>query len=232
MLLVARDEGRHSGSLRPGRQLDRLVKSTNSGRRVAMSGVMRRTIREDRRMRGRSRLIVGLAAAGAIVGIGLVRSRVRRTAPRAARSHRGRRPQRPAGGGRCARGARPMQCTGPAVRSRRPTRAPPSTMRTSCAPRPRWWRRSGDMKGALMKIGQMASYLDDGMPEPDAGCARVAPAGRAADGAGTRRARRAPGARRRAGDRVFAAWDPVPVAAASIGQVHRGAHARRARRSR
>jgi len=24
----------------------------------------------------------------------------------------------------------------------------------------------GDMKGALMKIGQMASYLDDGMPEP------------------------------------------------------------------
>src|SRR5438876_1237491 len=24
----------------------------------------------------------------------------------------------------------------------------------------------GNMKGALMKIGQMASYLDDGMPEP------------------------------------------------------------------
>ncbi len=26
--------------------------------------------------------------------------------------------------------------------------------------------RLGHMKGALMKIGQMASYLDDGLPEP------------------------------------------------------------------
>ena len=26
--------------------------------------------------------------------------------------------------------------------------------------------RLGNMKGALMKIGQMASYLDDGLPEP------------------------------------------------------------------
>ena len=26
--------------------------------------------------------------------------------------------------------------------------------------------RLGDMKGALMKLGQMASYLDDGLPEP------------------------------------------------------------------
>ena len=26
--------------------------------------------------------------------------------------------------------------------------------------------RLGNMKGALMKLGQMASYLDDGLPEP------------------------------------------------------------------
>ena len=26
--------------------------------------------------------------------------------------------------------------------------------------------RLGNMKGALMKVGQMASYLDDGLPEP------------------------------------------------------------------
>ena len=26
--------------------------------------------------------------------------------------------------------------------------------------------RLGQMKGALMKVGQMASYLDDGLPEP------------------------------------------------------------------
>ena len=78
----------------------------------------------------------------------------------------------------------------------------------------------GQMKGALMKIGQMASYLDDGMPEPmqaalaslqqDAPpmapdlCARSS----ATSSATTR-------------TRVFATWDPVPIAAASIGQVHR-----------
>ena len=61
----------------------------------------------------------------------------------------------------------------------RPTRPP---RRASCSPRrerrieldrERELRtaeavadRLGSMKGALMKLGQMASYLDDGLPEP------------------------------------------------------------------
>ena len=37
------------------------------------------------------------------------------------------------------------------------------------------------MKGALMKLGQMASYLDEGLPEPVRDALAAAPAGRAAD---------------------------------------------------
>ena len=78
----------------------------------------------------------------------------------------------------------------------------------------------GAMKGALMKIGQMASYLDAGMPEtfrstmarlqhdappmsPELAASVVAEElGGEPEG-------------------VFARWDPVPFAAASIGQVHK-----------
>ncbi|MDP9074847.1 MAG: AarF/ABC1/UbiB kinase family protein [Actinomycetota bacterium] len=78
----------------------------------------------------------------------------------------------------------------------------------------------GSMKGALMKLGQMASYLDTGLPEPMrqalAGLQQDAPpmspelaAGVVADEFGL------------PPDRLFAEWDPVPIAAASIGQVHR-----------
>jgi predicted unusual protein kinase regulating ubiquinone biosynthesis (AarF/ABC1/UbiB family) len=78
----------------------------------------------------------------------------------------------------------------------------------------------GEMKGALMKLGQMASYLDDGMPEPVrdalAGLQQNAPpmAPELCDAV----------VRAEFGDdpeRVFAHWDPAPIAAASIGQVHR-----------
>src|SRR5713226_9154744 len=78
----------------------------------------------------------------------------------------------------------------------------------------------GSMKGALMKLGQMASYIDEDMPESfRAAMARLqhnAPpmtpelaASVIVDELGA------------APERVFMRWDSLPFAAASIGQVHR-----------
>jgi predicted unusual protein kinase regulating ubiquinone biosynthesis (AarF/ABC1/UbiB family) len=78
----------------------------------------------------------------------------------------------------------------------------------------------GNLKGAMMKLGQMASYLDQGMPEP----VREALAQLQADAPPMAPELAAQVIREELGahpDVLFQTWDPVPIAAASIGQVHR-----------
>ena len=78
----------------------------------------------------------------------------------------------------------------------------------------------GEMKGALMKIGQMASYLDQGLPEHVravlAELQHNAPPMSAELAAGVIISELGDSP-----DQIFAEWDPIPIASASIGQVHR-----------
>ncbi len=78
----------------------------------------------------------------------------------------------------------------------------------------------GNMKGAVMKLGQMASYLDGGLPEP----VRQALAQMQQDAPPMSYELVAGVVRAELGgepDTVFASFEREPMASASIGQVHR-----------
>jgi predicted unusual protein kinase regulating ubiquinone biosynthesis (AarF/ABC1/UbiB family) len=78
----------------------------------------------------------------------------------------------------------------------------------------------GTMKGVLMKLGQMASYVDDGLsPAARRTLSRLQDSvppmsAELAAQVVTEELGSPP-------ERAFATWDPEPIAAASIGQVHR-----------
>jgi predicted unusual protein kinase regulating ubiquinone biosynthesis (AarF/ABC1/UbiB family) len=78
----------------------------------------------------------------------------------------------------------------------------------------------GNMKGAIMKLGQMVSFIADGLPED----ARSALQSLQQDVPPMAPSLAEQVVREQLGDdptKVFLDWDPVPVAAASIGQVHK-----------
>jgi predicted unusual protein kinase regulating ubiquinone biosynthesis (AarF/ABC1/UbiB family) len=81
-------------------------------------------------------------------------------------------------------------------------------------------RTLGEMKGVMMKLGQMASYVDEGLPEAYRASLSVLQTNAPPMSADLARqvVREELGAEP---SELFARFDPVPIASASIGQVHR-----------
>jgi predicted unusual protein kinase regulating ubiquinone biosynthesis (AarF/ABC1/UbiB family) len=78
----------------------------------------------------------------------------------------------------------------------------------------------GEMKGVLMKVGQLVSFIVEALPDE----AQAALASLQADAAPMAPSLAAEVVREELGDepeRVFRSWEDLPVASASIGQVHR-----------
>jgi len=78
----------------------------------------------------------------------------------------------------------------------------------------------GNLKGAMMKLGQMASYLDLGLPE-NARLTLAQLQTNAPPMSGDLAAAVIEEELGQHPDQLFAEWDPHPIASASIGQVHR-----------
>lgn len=81
-------------------------------------------------------------------------------------------------------------------------------------------RELGNMKGALMKAGQLLSFVVEGLPEQ----AQASLAALQADAAPMAPSLAEQVVQESLGappEQLFLQWEPVPVAAASIGQVHR-----------
>jgi predicted unusual protein kinase regulating ubiquinone biosynthesis (AarF/ABC1/UbiB family) len=81
-------------------------------------------------------------------------------------------------------------------------------------------RELGEMKGVMMKVGQLVSFIAEGLPDE----AQQALAALQADAAPMAPSLAASVIRSELGaepEEVFATWEDMPVAAASIGQVHR-----------
>jgi predicted unusual protein kinase regulating ubiquinone biosynthesis (AarF/ABC1/UbiB family) len=80
--------------------------------------------------------------------------------------------------------------------------------------------RLGNLKGALMKLGQMASYLDEGLP-PHVREVLAQLQSNAPPMSAELAAQQIEAAFGQPPTTLFAEWDPQPLASASIGQVHR-----------